>query len=138
MADCCSNDITVLYSCSGAADVGEIADRVTRELRGRNFGTMSCLAGIGAGISGYVQTAKGAGRAVSIDGCATLCARKNLERIGVSPESYVVTDFGLQKGAAPVTDDTVRDIADRVASGAAFMNKGNSAPASGCGCGGKC
>jgi uncharacterized metal-binding protein len=33
MAECCSTGTQLIYACSGAADVGEIADRVVRKLR---------------------------------------------------------------------------------------------------------
>ena len=57
MADCCKAGTKLIYACSGAADVGEIADRVVRRLRREGFTKMTCLAGIGAGLSGYVQSA---------------------------------------------------------------------------------
>ena len=50
----------LLYACSGGANVAEIADRAARELAFSGCGSMFCLAGIGAGIQGMVQTAKDA------------------------------------------------------------------------------
>ena len=55
MAECCSGGVRMIYACSGAADVGEIADRVARKLRDEGFTKMSCLAAIGVDLSGYVQ-----------------------------------------------------------------------------------
>ena len=60
MAECCSGGVRLIYSCSGAADVGEVADRVVRKLRDDGFAKMTCLAGVGADLSGFVQSAKGA------------------------------------------------------------------------------
>ena len=37
MDDCCSGVTRLLYSCSGASDVGEIADGVARRLRREGF-----------------------------------------------------------------------------------------------------
>ncbi len=131
MAECCSGGVQMIYACSGAADVGEIADRIARKLRDEGFAKMSCLAAIGADLSGYVQTAKAADTVISIDGCSTACARKNFERIGITPVSYVLTDMGLQKGASPVSDETIARIA------ALIREKQPSAAAaagSGCGC----
>ena len=87
MADCCKGETKLIYACSGAADVGEIADRVVRKLRSEGDFLMTCLAGVGAGLSGYVQSAKGADANITIDGCPVACARKTLERIGVTPKS---------------------------------------------------
>src|SRR5271157_2181443 len=93
--DCCSNGgVTLLYACSGAADVGELADRSVRELWKEGFGLKTCLAGVGADLSGFVQSAKGADVNITLDGCPTACARKGLERIGVRPVSIVLSDLG--------------------------------------------
>lgn len=138
MGECCSGDLRIMYSCSGAADVGELADRVARKLRDDGFAKLSCLAGIGAGHSGYIQSALGADAVITIDGCATACARKVIERNGASPRSYLLSDFGLAKGSAPVTEETVNRMSEaikgdrRSASGAATATSG------GCGCGGTC
>ncbi len=64
---------------------------------------MTCLASIGAGLSGYVQSAKGAGENITIDGCSVACAKKALENIGVTPTAYILTDLGLIKGKSPAT-----------------------------------
>ena len=49
MADCCGGETKLIYACSGAANVGEIADRVARKLSSEENYLMSCLAGVGAG-----------------------------------------------------------------------------------------
>lgn len=138
MADCCSGDITMVYSCSGAADVGEISDRVARRLRDDGFAKMSCLAGIGADLSGYVQTAKGADIVYTIDGCGTACAKKGLERIGVSPRAVILTDMGLEKGKCPAGDEVVNRIAAQIIGGATPPPADRDSASSGCGCGGTC
>lgn len=135
MADCCTGGVKLLYSCSGSADVGQIADRVTRKLRDRGFARMTCLAGVAADLSGFVESARGADLNITIDGCGTMCAKKAIERIGITPESYVLTDFGIEKGKTPPTDDIVNMMVDRI------MKQGEPVPginASGCSCGGVC
>ncbi len=135
MADCCSEGVKLLYSCSGAADVGQIADRVARTLRDRGFARMTCLAGIGADLSGFVESAKSADLNIAIDGCGTMCAKKALERIGVAPVSYVLTDFGIEKGKTPPTESMVLTMSDRI------MNQKEPVPGPqnpGCSCGGAC
>jgi uncharacterized metal-binding protein len=78
MSECaCKSGVTLIYSCSGAADVGEISDRAARALRREGFGQGSCIAGVGAGIAGYIQSAKGADVNITIDGCPVACARKD-------------------------------------------------------------
>jgi len=61
MSKCCCGGKTILiYPCSGAANTGEIADQISRKLTKEGFGKMTCLASVGAHISGFVQSAKGA------------------------------------------------------------------------------
>ncbi len=134
MAECCSGGIRMLYACSGAADVGQLSDMVARKLRDENFAKMSCLAAIGADLSGYIETARAADVCFSIDGCATACARKNLERVGVAPKSYVLTDMGCEKGSTMPSES----IAERIAR--VIRNDDDAAPDSpgggtGCSCG---
>ena len=47
----CGGNPALIYTCSGAADVGELADRSARQLSKDKKGAMSCLAGIGSNIS---------------------------------------------------------------------------------------
>jgi uncharacterized metal-binding protein len=114
MAECCSGGIRLIYPCSGAADVGEIADRVARKLRDQGFARMTCLAGIGADLSGFVESARGADLNITIDGCGTMCAKKALERVGVTPASYVLTEFGIEKGKTPSTDEIVHTLCEQI------------------------
>jgi uncharacterized metal-binding protein len=90
----------VVYGCAGCADVGFIADDVSRKLRRDGFASpkASCLAGIGAGIQPFIDTAKTADEVVTVDGCEVGCARKVIENIGLTPRSFVLTKMGLTKG----------------------------------------
>ncbi|MDQ5985131.1 MAG: hypothetical protein CSYNP_00835 [Syntrophus sp. SKADARSKE-3] len=114
MAECCNGGTALIFACSGAADLGEIADRVARRLRNEGYARMTCLAGIGAGLSGYVESAKGADGNITIDGCQVACARKALEKIGVSPKSHILTDLGLIKGETPVTEEIVASVCEKI------------------------
>ena len=137
MADCCSGGTRLIYTCSGSADVGKLADLATRKLRDDGYARMTCLAGIGAGLSGFVESAKGADQNITIDGCAQACARKSLERIGVTPLSYILTDMGYKKGNTPVTDETVLSAAEKIMAGEKCKPVALNA-SGGCGCNGNC
>jgi len=101
MSDCCGGAAkrnVLVYACSGGANVGEVSDRAARELMLSGCGTMFCLAGLGAGIQGMVQTARDADLNVVIDGCSMECAKKVFDGAGVA--NYVqlkVTDLGIEK-----------------------------------------
>jgi uncharacterized metal-binding protein len=100
-ASCCGSDkkkTVLLYACSGGANVAEISDKAARELMFSGQGTMFCLAGLGAGIQGMIQTAKDADVNLVIDGCPMDCAKKVFEKAGVTNFAYIkVTDLGIEK-----------------------------------------
>jgi len=98
MSECSGGKNVLFYACSGGANVAEVADRAARGLMSEGLGTMFCLAGLGAGIQGMIQTAKEARLNVVIDGCPLDCAKKIFEHVGV--DNYVqvkVTDLGIEK-----------------------------------------
>jgi uncharacterized metal-binding protein len=98
---CCRGDrdrVVLLYACSGGANVGEISDKVARELMFAGEGTMFCLAGVGGDIQGMVQTARDADVNLVIDGCPIDCARKVFDRHGIDNYTQIkVTDLGIEK-----------------------------------------
>lgn len=100
-ASCCGSDkkkTVLVYACSGGASVAEISDKAARELMFGGCGTMFCLAGLGAGIAGMIQTAKDADVNLVIDGCPMDCAKKVFEKAGVTNYAYIrVTDLGIEK-----------------------------------------
>ena len=103
MADCCCSGGTkkktvLLYACSGGANVAEVADKAARQLMVDGMGSMFCLAGLGAGIPGMVQTAKDADLNVVLEGCPMDCAKKIFDNLKLT--NYVqirCTDLGMEK-----------------------------------------
>ena len=113
---CCSegNGKTVLlYSCSGGANVGEMADRAARQLMYDGVGQMFCAVGLGGDLQGMIQTAKDADLNVVIDGCDMDCTKATFERCGVTNYVQVkVTDLGIVKEKPKAaTDEEVAKVA---------------------------
>jgi len=99
-ADSCSGNgkTVLLYSCSGGANVAEVADRAARDLMFDGQGSMFCLAGLAAGIQEMIQTARNADLNVVIDGCPVECAKKIFENCDISNYIQIkVTDLGIKK-----------------------------------------
>ena len=120
MAQCscsCGDDrkLRLLYACSGAADVGHVADLVARRLDEEEWGGMSCLAGVGAGLSGFIESAKSADNIV-LDGCPVGCGRRVFEAHGLPFTEIVMTQQGLVKGSSPATPEVVARLAEKVKS----------------------
>jgi len=117
MSGCCGKSArrtVLLYACSGGANVAEIADRAARQLAAEGRGTMFCLAGLGAGIEGMVQTARDADLNVVLDGCPMDCAKKIFGRAGLTNYVQVkVTDLGIEKtkGVRAADSEVARAVA---------------------------
>ena len=117
MAECaCGGNGTtrLLYACSGAANTGMLADNVARRLSKLGIGGMTCLAAIGAELSGFVESAKAVDANVILDGCGTACGRKAFERLGLPFTHYMMTDFGVEKGKTAINDELVKDVTMKV------------------------
>ncbi len=102
---CCSGGSTTLIAaCSGRSNVGQIANQVMVEVDKIGGARSFCLSGVGAGLSGFVESAK-AGRVIMIDGCPMACGKKVLEKYEVEPLRYfVITELGIKK------EETVGDL----------------------------
>ena len=97
--DCCtpSGNIMIL-ACSGGSNVGQLSNQAAVELTQEGFGKMFCLAGIGAQLSGFVQSAKDVPDMIVLDGCDVGCAKGILEQADIPPNNYLVlTDLGIEK-----------------------------------------
>jgi uncharacterized metal-binding protein len=111
--DCaCSAAPKLIFACSGAADVGALADRAARKMTRDGNGKMFCLAGIGGRVPGIMKTTEAAEAILAIDGCPLNCVKNCLEQAGFSQfEHLQVADLGLEKGKSPMSDDAVAKVA---------------------------
>lgn len=99
---------TVVYSCSGCSDAGELADLVARRLAREGAAEMSCLAGIGGRVKPLVNKAAKAERILVVDGCPLNCARHTLELAGFNKfEHLELHKLGIRKGSCPVTEERI-------------------------------
>lgn len=114
MSNCscsCGGAPKFVFACSGAADVGEVADQAARELSRRGKVKMFCLAGIGGRVSGIVKSTEAADQVIAIDGCPLNCAAKTLEEAGFSGFEHVeLHALGLKKGESPVSPEHINTV----------------------------
>lgn len=113
----CGSDAetNLIYACSGAANTGLLADQVMRALNRDNVGSSTCLAAMGADLSGFLQSARNATRNIVLDGCKVACGKKIFEKNGIPYRHYVMTDFEVEKGKTPITGDLIEAFAERIA-----------------------
>ncbi|WP_022663439.1 putative zinc-binding protein [Paucidesulfovibrio longus] len=113
----CGEAPKFVFSCSGAADVGEIADRAARVVSREGAIKMFCLAGIGGRVSGIVKSTEAAALVVAVDGCPLNCARKTLEQAGITDVKHVqLHELGLKKGESPATEERIEQTAQAIRS----------------------
>ena len=93
----CGGPITMILSCSGGSNVGQISNEVARKLTVDNKGVMFCLAGLGGDVEPLVDRTKSAERVLVIDGCPVACAKKTLERHDIDHEWLELTSLGIEK-----------------------------------------
>jgi uncharacterized metal-binding protein len=98
---------TLIYACSGAADVGEIADLAARRLKREGAGAMDCIVAIGARHGGKLTAAREAGVLLAIDGCPQACASKCLRDAGLQCKTLQLADIGMNKGETPANADNI-------------------------------
>lgn len=104
----CGEAPKLIFSCSGAADVGHLSDLAARKLTSEGYGKMFCLSGIGGNVSGIIKTTESASKILVIDGCGIDCAKKTLEEKGFKDFEFIrITDLGFEKGKTKVNDESV-------------------------------
>lgn len=95
---CTKKGDTMILACSGASNVGQLANRAALELAQEGLGNMSCLAGIGGKLAGFVKSAKEAPSLVVMDGCEVGCAKAIFQEAAVPLRGYLVlTELGIIK-----------------------------------------
>jgi uncharacterized metal-binding protein len=115
----CAGGPKLIFACSGAADVGAVADQAARKLSKDGAGKMYCLAGVGGRVPGIMDTTRSAARILAIDGCPLNCVKQTLLHAGFQSFEHVqLADLGMEKGKTPPTPEVVAKVA---AAGAAKL-----------------
>jgi uncharacterized metal-binding protein len=110
----CSGGPKLIFACSGAADVGAIADKAARQLTKEGVGKMFCTVGIGGRVSGIMKTTESADKILAIDGCPLNCVKNSLEQAGFNIfEHLQLADLGLEKCSSSVTEENIDKVVAR-------------------------
>jgi uncharacterized metal-binding protein len=117
--NCCGGSPNLIFACSGAADVGAVADQAARKLNRSGIGKMFCTVGIGGRVPGIMKTTEAADKILAIDGCPLNCVEKCLQEAGFSEfEHLQLADLDMEKGN---TDVNECNIAKAAAKGAELL-----------------
>lgn len=108
----CTTAPTLIFACSGSADVGEISDLAARQLARDGIGRMFCLAGVGGRIPDMIEATQSAHRILAINGCLRRCTSETLTQAGIT--DFIPLDLaalGLDKGRAPANPQNIAHVA---------------------------
>lgn len=104
----CSAAPKLIFACSGAADVGAVADQAARKLNRNGNGKMFCTVGIGGRVPGIMKTTESAQAILAIDGCPLSCVEKCLQEAGFKEfEHLQLADLDMVKGDTEVNEANI-------------------------------
>jgi uncharacterized metal-binding protein len=86
-----------------------------RKLNKDGVSDSTCLAAVGAELSGFIESARSATKNIVLDGRPVACGKRIFEAKGLPFEHFVMTEFGVEKGKTAITGDLIETIASRVA-----------------------
>ena len=110
----CSGGPTLIFACSGAADVGEISDRAARKLSKEGAGAMFCLAGVGGKVEPIMKKTASASKILAIDGCNLDCVKLCLQEAGFHEFEHLrVTDLDMEKGKSPASEENIAKVTNK-------------------------
>lgn len=93
-----SAKLPLVYSCSGCSSAAQMANHLALQLDRAGVAEMSCIAGVGGGVTGLVRTARSGRRILALDGCVLKCVAACLANAGVVADTHVVlSEHGVKK-----------------------------------------
>lgn len=88
----------LVYSCSGCSSAAQMTNLLAVRLDRDGVAEMSCIAGVGGGVTGLVGTAQSGRPILALDGCVLKCVAACLSRAGVTADIHLVlSDYGVKK-----------------------------------------
>ena len=93
-----SKKLPLVYSCSGCSSAAQMANHLALQLDRAGVAEMSCIAGVGGGVTGLVRTAQSRRPILALDGCLLKCVSACLANAGVVADRHLVlSDYGVKK-----------------------------------------
>ena len=88
----------LVYACSGCSSAAQMANQLALWLDREGVAEMSCIAGVGGGVTGLVQTAQSGRPILALDGCVLACVSACLAQAGVIAEEHILlSHFAVKK-----------------------------------------
>lgn len=112
----CGSANVALFPCAGAANVGQISNKIAIALEEQGIGNLMCTAGIGARAPGLMKSAEASDRIITIDGCPVNCATKTMELAGFKVDrQIIISELGIKKAKdRNPKDEEVAEVLEKV------------------------
>lgn len=112
----CGSANVALFPCAGAANVGQISNKIAISLEEQGFGNLMCTVGIGARAPGLMKSAEASERIITIDGCPVNCATKTMELAGFKVDrQIIISELGIKKAKdRNPKDEEVAEVLEKV------------------------
>ena len=90
--------LPLVYACSGCSSAAQMTNHLALTLDREGIAEMSCIAGVGGGVTALVRTAQAGRRILALDGCMLQCVSACLANAGVVADTHLVlSDYGVKK-----------------------------------------
>ncbi len=112
----CGSANVAIFPCAGAANVGQLSNKIAVELDQQGLGNMMCTVGIGARAPGLMKSAEASDRIIAINGCSVNCATKTMELAGFKVDrTIVISELGIKKTKdKDLKDEEVAEVLTKV------------------------
>ncbi|MDC7225981.1 MAG: putative zinc-binding protein [Spirochaetales bacterium] len=88
--------------------------QVFRKLHAAGVAYRTCLAGVGADLSGFTISAQEAKENIIIDGCKISCRKKIFEKNNLPYTHFITTDFDVKKRKTEITDKVIDRVTEEI------------------------
>ncbi len=111
---CCGGAPRLVFACSGASDVGAVADQAARRVSRMKLASMGCLGAVANGLEFATDPLKRAERIIVIDGCPENCARLTMEKAGAQSYDHILlSELGMEKRHTKVNQEHITRVYER-------------------------
>jgi uncharacterized metal-binding protein len=113
---CCGGALRLVFACSGASDVGAVADQAARRVSRMKLASMGCLAAVANKLDFAMDPIRAAERIIVIDGCPENCAKLIMQKANVlSFDHVLLSEIGMEKGHTKVEQENITRAYDQAA-----------------------
>ena len=90
--------LPLVYACSGCSSAAQMTNHLALTLDREGIAEMSCIAGVGGGVTALVRTAQAGRRILALDGCVLQCVSACLANAGIVADTHLLlSDYGVKK-----------------------------------------